>query len=95
LLKENEWSWNQFIVPIERKGGVFKIFIDDKDGKEDWIDLTQLEMISYERDELRIYKYFLAYLELLANLCYQRNYKAIEPIADVYPLDLLYGCASD
>jgi hypothetical protein len=40
------------------------------------VDLQGLEKFSYQNDKGQIYKYFLALLELSAELCIGRNFKA-------------------
>ena len=45
-------------------------------------------------NEGRLYKYFLAFLDLSTALCYQRNYKGINAFTNVFPIDIVFGCAN-
>lgn len=57
---------------------------------EKWISL----MIFYEEskivDNLSKYDFFLSFIELLADLCFKKNYLAIDELKDIYSLKICY-----
>jgi hypothetical protein len=67
-----------FFVPIKVSVNTYKVNLTDDPETERWIDIKKLEITSYEKDEGRLYKYYLAFLDLVSNLCYGRNYKGIK-----------------
>lgn len=47
--------------------------------------------VSLKRDDLRIFNYFKALINLNAEMCLQRNYRGINTLVAVYPLDQVYA----
>jgi len=41
----------------------------------------------------RMYKYFLAFVDLATSLCYDRSYKGINAFSPIFPVDITFNCA--
>jgi hypothetical protein len=92
---EDEEIYSMFKIPIRKHGKYYQAYVDDLDGKDEWVCLKDISMHSYERNNGRFYNFLLAYLELAANLCYQRNYKGIICYDKIYRIEEIYYCSSD
>jgi hypothetical protein len=55
------------------------------DGSSKRIQLSNFKDQSWYNDELRKYNYFIEMVNLMADLCYQRNYVAIQVLENLYP----------
>ena len=62
------------------------------DTKTQFISINDLYEISLKRDDLRIFNYFKALINLNAEMCLQRNYRGINPLVSVYTIDQVYHC---
>lgn len=94
LLFEDAEAHQQFSIPIREINGVYQIFIDsDGDGSSEWVNLLDLENHSKQFDGGRLYKYFLAFLDLASALCFERNYKGVNCLEGDFPLEITFGCA--
>jgi hypothetical protein len=65
---------------IKKEGNMktVEIFYKDLDGEEiedKWVDISELKVLSEMTDELSFYNYFLAFLELVSQICYDKQYK--------------------
>lgn len=58
----------------------------DVDNKTLWIKIEDLYETSRKRDDLRIFNYFRALINLSAEMCLQRNYKGILLLNKIYTL---------
>ena len=63
------------------------------DGKTLWIKIEDLYEISLKRDDLRIFNYFKALINLSAEICLQRNYKGIILLEKMYNIKQVIHCA--
>ena len=54
--------------------------------------VSDLYDVSLKRDDLRMFKYFKALINLNAEMCLQRNYRGINPLREAYPLDQILAC---
>ncbi len=74
--------------------GEYEIRLLEKeiDARTLFIGITSLYEISLKRDDLRIFNYFKALINLNAEMCLQRNYRGINLLVDVYPLEQVYYC---
>jgi len=52
-----------------------------------FISINNLYEVSLKRDDLRIFNYFKSLINLNAEMCLQRNYRGINSLDSVYPLD--------
>lgn len=62
------------------------------DKKTMFIKITNLYDVSLRRDDLRIFNYFKAVININAEMCLQRNYRGINPLESIYPIDQVYAC---
>ena len=72
-----------------------KDLIDVGGDDGNWIDIKEFEKVSEEQDEGVSYNYFLSFVNLLADLCLNRNYIAMDKLATIYPYDLCFEIISD
>jgi hypothetical protein len=95
LLMETEDVRDLFVVPIRenQNKGCYEIFFSKEDtGSQDiWIDLRDVQSWSEEQDGGRLFKYYLAFLSLSTNLCYDRSYKGINAFEPIFPVDITFG----
>ena len=49
-----------------------------------WVDLSKLEKISEDIDDKQSYIFFLRLTELMADLCLNKNFAAIDPLKAIY-----------
>lgn len=81
------------IIDFRQSENGYQIYIDeDGDGSKEWIDLYTLEKDSLAMNNGQTYQYFLAYLDLVANLCFQRNYKGIKALEQTVSFEIIFGC---
>jgi hypothetical protein len=101
LLMEEEEVRDTFVIPIREYKGDYEVFIINKDSDEGdkWIDLSYIKEWSENNvsktNSGRMYKYFLAFLDLATSLCYDRSYKGINAFKPIFPLDITFGCAKN
>lgn len=62
------------------------------DNRKMFISINNIYEVSLKRDDLRIFNYFKALINLNAELCLERNYRGINSIVNVYTLDQVYHC---
>ena len=79
------------IFPIEMKD--YKLYIKVYDNE--YIELNTLQSVSEKKDGGRIYQYFIEFTTLLANLCLNRNYLAIDRVEKIYSFDICYQIISN
>ncbi len=60
-----------------------------------WIKISEFQRKSSERDDSEAFNYFLSMIHLLADLCLQRNYVAIDFLKNIYHYELCFGLLSD
>lgn len=90
ILLEDEEYRNILVFPLKQRNGVIQIRIKDtKDEPEQWVALKELKEYSGSHDGMRIYKYFCAFIDLIAELCLDRNHRALNYLIDIYPLDIV------
>ena len=63
--------------------------IDKKEEEREWIALKYLKEESGENDNLRLYKYCCALIDLAAEMCLERNRRALNFYVDIYPIDIV------
>jgi len=76
------------------KHNEYEILVSE-DLVEEWVKLTELKGFCESQKIENVYFYFLAFLELAASLCYQRNYIAISAFDPIFPLMLTFDCAKN
>lgn len=57
------------------------------DARTMFINIRNLYEVSLKRDDLRIFNYFKALINLNAEMCLQRNYRGINSLESVYPME--------
>ncbi len=92
---ETEESKKAFLMPVQvSKGGQrYDIFFTEEQSYR--MPLSKLKEKCIEMKLERIYNYFLALLELVASLCYQRNYFSIIAFEPHFPAAMCFNCAQD
>jgi inositol 1,4,5-triphosphate receptor type 1 len=95
ILLENDDNNEALIMKMAaNRSGEYEIRLLEKeiDSRTLFIGITNLYEVSLKRDDLRIFSYFKALINLNAEMCLQRNYRGINLLADVYPIEQVYYC---
>ena len=96
ILLENDENNEALIMKMTPNKGSgeyeIKILEKDYDARTQFIGITSLYEASLKRDDLRIFNYFKALINLNAEMCLQRNYRGINLLVEVYPLEQIYYC---
>ncbi len=79
---------------IATRNGDYEIILSEPEIEKDtlFISINNLYEVSLKRDDLRIFNYFKALITLNAEMCLQRNYRGINLLETVYPLEQVYHC---
>lgn len=97
ILLENEENNKALIMKLQpsRQPMEYEIVLAEPefDSRTLTILVTNLYDTSLKRDDLRIFNYFKALINLNAEMCLQRNYRGIGPLEQLYPLDQVFGCS--
>jgi len=97
ILLENEENNKALIMKLQpsRQPMEYEIVLAEPefDSRTLTIMVTNLYDTSLKRDDLRIFYYFKALINLNAEMCLQRNYRGINPLEQLYPVDQVFGCA--
>jgi len=59
-----------------------------------WVRLDSFQQFSEEQDDGRVYSYFLALLDLISELAFDRNHQT-ESLRTYYPFELCFSCVSN
>jgi inositol 1,4,5-triphosphate receptor type 1 len=95
ILLENEENNKALIMKmVATKSGDYEIILSEPevDARTLFISINNLYEVSLKRDDLRIFNYFKALINLNAEMCLQRNYRGINSLDSVYPLEQVYHC---
>jgi len=95
ILLENDDNNKALIMKmVATRGNDYEIVLSEPeiDPRTLFIGITNLYEVSLKRDDLRIFNYFKALINLNAEMCLQRNYRGINSLVDVYPLEQVYHC---
>lgn len=76
-------------MKLDKKSNKVSIFVKEGFSDEEWVDIERFKEYSEERDHGRLYNYFVALLDLAAELTLDRNYNAIKELESVFPYDAL------
>lgn len=101
LLEEEEYS--NLLIRIKSEpnqqgmGRKHLALIEDSDYKMADGSILSLEVEKFkhyfeERNDLRLYNYFESMVHLVSLMCLQRNYKGINIIVKMYPIDFSIDC---
>ena len=65
---EDENTKQFFVVPIRENNGGYEVFFSEADTEtqDQWVNLKDIKSWSERNDELRLYNYYLSYLELVS-----------------------------
>ena len=68
VMMEDESTKQFFVIPIRENNGGYEIFFSeiDTETQDQWIDLRNIKSWSEKNDELRLYNYYLSYLDLVS-----------------------------
>jgi hypothetical protein len=86
LMLEDSNNKNTLVLSI-RQGGSGKVEVQAYD---DYINLEDFEKISETKDSKDRFNYFVALINLLSDLCLNKNYIAIDQLKPVYPHSLIF-----
>jgi inositol 1,4,5-triphosphate receptor type 1 len=95
ILLENEDNNKALIMKmVANRGNDYEIILlePEIDNRTLFISINNLYEVSLKRDDLRIFNYFKALINLNAEMCLQRNYRGINLLESVYTLDQVYQC---
>jgi hypothetical protein len=99
VLLENEDNNKALIMKMVASKGTpdFEIILSEPeiDKKTMFIKITTLYDFSLRRDDLRIFNYFKAVININAEMCLQRNYRGINVLESIYPVDQVYTCTTN
>lgn len=97
IMLESDENNEALVMKITRSSDhEYQISIMEPDIETDeqllFMNIADLYQISLKRDELRIFNYFKALINLNAEMCLQRNYRGINPLVLIYPLEQVISC---
>ena len=94
---EDENTKQFFVIPIRENNGSYEVFFSDADTEngDQWIDLRNIKSWSEKNDDLRLYDYYLSYLDLVTLSWFDRSYKGINAFDPIFPFDITFGWAKD
>ena len=94
---EDENTKQFFVIPIRENNGSYEVFFSDADTEngDQWIDLRNIKSWSEKNDDLRLYDYYLSYLDLVTLSWFDRSYKGINIFEPLFPFDITFGWAKD
>ena len=88
---ENEETRTSFIVPIKKEYDGIRVKLEPGY----WVNLQNIIDDYEDKENGRLWKYFIAFLSLIKALCFERNYKGINNFTEIYPFDLCFHAAQD
>jgi inositol 1,4,5-triphosphate receptor type 1 len=94
LLENDENNKALIMKMVATRGNDYEIILNEPeiDARTMFISIRNLYEVSLKRDDLRIFNYFKALINLNAEMCLQRNYRGINSLEAVYPLEQVYAC---
>ena len=91
---------DNLMMPMRLNGDNVEVFVresgnaaSDDDGEH--IILPMFKDDSRRRDGGRLYDYFVASLDLVAELCLDRNYKGINELDPIFSIEIVFNCMAD
>ena len=97
IMMEDESTKQFFVIPIRENNGGYEVFFSETDTEtqDQWIDLRNIKSWSEKNDELRLYNYYLSYLDLVSLWWFDRSYKGINAFEPIFPFEITFGWAKD
>lgn len=90
-LLENEENREALVFLLRDRQNKIEIGIKDtSDDDSVWIELRDLKEYSSSHDQLRLYKYCCAFIDLVSEMCLERNHRALNYLIDIYPLEIVF-----
>ena len=89
LVLENDETKSILVMPIKDKGEEVEVNVES-DGLSNWINLKDFQNYSEVDNNSRLYKYYISFIDLMAEMCLQRNYRAINNLSNSYSLIAIY-----
>lgn len=90
-LLENEENREALVFLLKDKQNKIEIGLKDtKDDDLSWIQLRDLKEYSSSHDQLRLYNYCCAFIDLASEMCLERNHRALNYLVDIYPLEVVF-----
>ncbi len=98
ILFDNERD--NLMMPLRMNGRDVEVFVRDSgnaasDDDGDHVLLPMFKKDSELNDSGRLYEYFVASLDLVAELCLDRNYKGINELEPIFPIEIVYNCMNN
>jgi len=90
LLEEKEFE--HLLIRVEKSGSSWLVLIDDEEFSSKTLKIPIEDMQNYFKDNLRLYNYFESMINLVSLMCLQRNYKGINYLFEMYPIDFAIDC---
>lgn len=81
---------NKLVFPLNLNGKEVSIQLKEEHG---FVNLMEISKTQSTEELKRLYEYFLEFIHLLADLCLDRNYLAIDPISECYSLEIVIYCS--
>jgi hypothetical protein len=96
LLEDHENNKALMVYMKKDVGGIVvrpppNSFGPDNLDDDPWKPVDEFKELSKKHDEGSLYLYFLALIDLAAELCLNRNKKAIRALENIYPLDAVFS----
>lgn len=89
LILENDETKNILVMPIKDRSEQVDVGLE-AENSINWINLRDFKNYSQRHDNLRLYKYYIAFIDLMAEMCLQRNHRAINSLTNSYSLNAIY-----
>ena len=81
LVLENDETKSILVMPIKDRGEQVEVNIGSYESSN-WINLKDFKNYSKVDDNSRLYKYYTSFIDLMAEMCLQRNHRAINNLTD-------------
>jgi hypothetical protein len=89
ILLENEVNRQSLVLPIRMKKKRIQVGIEVDEGVN-WVPIKDFMNYSDNNDGLTLYKYYVAFIDLCAEMALQRNHRALNHLADIYTLEIVF-----
>ena len=90
ILLEDQLNRDSLIMPIRGVPSETPQTVQIELDPGVWVDFKDFQQASKEQDQGRLYKYYVALVDLAAELCLQRNYRAFQALQEIFPFEYIY-----
>lgn len=88
IMLEDADTRENIILPLENRDNIICVKDPWMQLKDEWKPLSDLKTLSETRDKGKYYEYYNSLIFLLADLCQDRNYKAIKKLWDYFSVEI-------